>query len=349
MFLGEIEKGGNGTVSKYQSNDESIIAIKEIKSTYDGVNESAIKEIHSYHILKGCSNIVQLINIKIINSDIRLVMPYYPHDLNWYINNSLFIERIQYLETIVSQLLDILAILYQNNIIHGDIKPKNILIDENMKIYLADFGAARFNCKIYCGGLGTPIYESPELQRGTSIYVDKIDIWASGITILEYLLGKHVFDATSFGIDVKKILVSQLDIDKFMLIPNSIINLLDKMLIANPVDRVSIVELIPSVIQDPIKIIKSTVDQDTIDYSKNIGRRFKFSDITIATAIELYDKYSNGKDIILTTYGCIAISSKLHEICSPEFEDYVFVSGGSFTVDDLKDIEVRLLKFIYNI
>lgn len=346
MIIAKIETGGNGTVSKYQL-DGKIVAMKEIKSPFCGINDSAVKEIHSYYILKNCSNIVQLIDIELINSNVRLIMPYYPHDLSQYVNKSLFIERIQYLEPITSQLLDILSHLYQNNIVHGDIKPKNILVNEEMKIYLADFGAARFNCQIYHGGLGTEIYEAPELQNFTSIYVNKVDIWATGITIVEYLTGRHVFENESYAIDVKKILVSQLDIDKFMLIPNAIINLLDKMLLPNPVERVSITDLIPGLISK--SFTKNVVKNNFSEYITEVGKQFKLQDITITTAIELYNKYDNGKDTILTIYGCIAIASKMNEIHSPEFSDYVFVSDSSFTVEQLKNMEVKLLKLIYDL
>jgi len=85
---------------------------------------------------------------------------------------------------ITRQVLLALTYLHENNIIHGDIKPQNILVHENGTVKIADFGISkRFGVgEVQLGTAGTPAFMCPELCAGKSCDGKKADIYATGAT-----------------------------------------------------------------------------------------------------------------------------------------------------------------------
>lgn len=72
--------------------------------------------------------------------------------------------------------------LHHNGIIHRDLKPANILI-KNGICKIADFGFAKNlsnNNAILKSIVGTPLYMSPQLLKGTK-YTSKSDLWSIGL------------------------------------------------------------------------------------------------------------------------------------------------------------------------
>ncbi|KAA6354266.1 MAG: putative NEK/NEK6 protein kinase, partial [Streblomastix strix] len=97
---------------------------------------------------------------------------------------------------IVCQIAQSVQQLHANNIIHGDIKPENILLTEDFKVKLADFGLSRKlrEGKQYTMGRGgTTFYLSPELLQERKILTIAADIWAIGILLYDLLAQHHPF------------------------------------------------------------------------------------------------------------------------------------------------------------
>ncbi|XP_053186905.1 serine/threonine-protein kinase Nek1-like [Scomber japonicus] len=77
--------------------------------------------------------------------------------------------------------------IHDKNILHRDIKPKNIFLTKDGTVQLGDFGVARVLNSIEelaTTGIGTPLYFSPEVCKNKP-YNNKSDIWAVGCVLHE--------------------------------------------------------------------------------------------------------------------------------------------------------------------
>ena len=101
---------------------------------------------------------------------------------------------------IAFQLLDILQYLEKNHIVHHDIKPSNILIDSNQKIYLIDFGIAKEISSRTMGlttqFAGTNGYIAPEKVLGRKAD-SRSDLYSLGVTLAVLKLGVRESQAHS--------------------------------------------------------------------------------------------------------------------------------------------------------
>ena len=101
---------------------------------------------------------------------------------------------------IVSRIADALHYAHKKGLVHRDVKPANILVDQQGEAYLADFGIALKDDDIGEGPeyVGTPIYMSPEQVSGTSHRLDgRSDIFSLGVVLYELLTGRRPFRSDS--------------------------------------------------------------------------------------------------------------------------------------------------------
>jgi WD40 repeat protein/serine/threonine protein kinase len=105
---------------------------------------------------------------------------------------------------LTNQIAGALAAAHRNNIIHQDIKPANILLDDEGNAYLTDFGLAKdleagtdlSVSTVSTTVRGSPAYISPEQIRRTTI-TPATDIYSLGIVLYELLCGEHPFGMTN--------------------------------------------------------------------------------------------------------------------------------------------------------
>ncbi|XAR55814.1 Non-specific serine/threonine protein kinase [Bertholletia excelsa] len=84
----------------------------------------------------------------------------------------------------------------QQKVIHLDIKPQNILLEENLNAKVSDFGLSKLidrdQSEVVTTMKGTPGYMAPEWL--TSIISEKVDVYSFGVVVLEILCGRKNLD-----------------------------------------------------------------------------------------------------------------------------------------------------------
>jgi len=104
-----------------------------------------------------------------------------------------------------------LDLAHGKGVTHRDLKPGNILFDDNGEPYVSDFGIAKLaissNTELTHGGvIGTPSYMSPEQARGERLD-GRSDIYAMGVMLFEMLAGSLPYRSeTPTGLMMKHIL-----------------------------------------------------------------------------------------------------------------------------------------------
>jgi serine/threonine-protein kinase len=101
---------------------------------------------------------------------------------------------------IARQVLSALDYAHQRKLLHRDIKPGNILLDDQGRVKVVDFGLAKrlvdsaFTSQTTTGMPGTPLFMAPELlQGGTATF--RADIYSAAATIFRMLTGRHPIEA----------------------------------------------------------------------------------------------------------------------------------------------------------
>jgi dipeptidyl aminopeptidase/acylaminoacyl peptidase len=100
---------------------------------------------------------------------------------------------------IIDQIASALSAAHERSIIHRDIKPDNILLDEAQNVYLADFGIAKEVSKLDDSDqtekdyvTGSPAYIAPEQIRGKQ-QTPQTDLYSLGVVLYEMLTGQQPF------------------------------------------------------------------------------------------------------------------------------------------------------------
>lgn len=191
--------GSGGMADVYKAKDQRLnrfVAIKILKPEYSSDKSFVNKFRGEAQSAAGLSH-PNIVNVYDVGDDSGL--HYIVMELVEGITLKRFIEKKGKLEIkesvgIAIQIAQGMEAAHNNNIIHRDIKPQNIIISREGKVKVTDFGIAKASNSntITSNAMGSVHYLSPEQARGG--YSDeKSDIYSLGVTLYEMLSGKVPF------------------------------------------------------------------------------------------------------------------------------------------------------------
>ncbi|WJX63524.1 non-specific serine/threonine protein kinase [Trifolium repens] len=196
----QIGEGGFGTVYRGKLNDGTIVAVKRAK-----------KEALPSHLYEFKNEIYTLSKIEHLNlvrlygylehGDEKLIVVEYVANgnlrehLDGIRGNGLEIGERLDIAIDVAHAITYLHMYTDNPIIHRDIKASNILISDNLRAKVADFGFARLSedpgaTHISTQVKGTAGYMDPEYLR-TYQLTEKSDVYSFGVLLVEMMTGRH--------------------------------------------------------------------------------------------------------------------------------------------------------------
>ena len=130
-------------------------------------------------------------------------------------------------------------------IIHRDVKPENLLIDENDRIKISDFGVSYIienGCDEIQSTAGSNYFFSPEICSGQTYKGKKSDIWAVGVTLYFMMFRKYPFTASTIPQLYNKVMTDEPDYPSDA---NTLLtDLLKKIFVKDPTKRISLLEMI---------------------------------------------------------------------------------------------------------
>lgn len=142
------------------------------------------------------------------------------------------------------QIISAVQYCHKHKIVHRDLKPENLLLDEKMEIKIADFGLSNIMTdgnflKTSCG---SPNYAAPEVISGKLYAGPEVDVWSCGVILYVMLVGRLPFDEESIPELFQRISQGIYSIPDF--VSSGARNLLKRMLVVNPLERITVDEII---------------------------------------------------------------------------------------------------------
>ncbi len=243
----EIGRGATAVV--YLLRDrilERDVALKVIRASFGGDEEALARLQREARLVAQLThpNIVKLYGThRLPDGSFALLMEHVPgRNLKEVLRAEGAFRVFQTVE-ILKDIASALAYAHRRRIVHRDVKPENIYIDEEVgAARLADFGVARpwdQDARLTLPGasLGTPAYMSPEQIDGLAVD-GRSDVYSLGLVGYEMLLGQHPWEGENVFTIIYRQKNDILPMEPLHLDDHPVLlNLLEKALAKEPAER----------------------------------------------------------------------------------------------------------------
>ncbi|BBN03345.1 serine/threonine-protein kinase ULK4 [Marchantia polymorpha subsp. ruderalis] len=206
-----IGRGKHSTV--YKGRKKKSIEYYAIKSVEKAQKTRVLQEVRTLHSLDH-HNVLKFYAWYETSAHLWLVLEYcVGGDLLTLLRQDTRLPE-ESIHDFARDLVQALQFLHSKGVIYCDLKPSNILLDENGRLKLCDFGLARRLGDISKSSVqqlpqakrGTPCYMAPELFQEGGVHSFGSDLWALGCVMYECFSGRPPFVSNSFTQLVNSIL-----------------------------------------------------------------------------------------------------------------------------------------------
>eukprot|EP00879_Flechtneria_rotunda_P028061 GHRR01030139.1.p1 GENE.GHRR01030139.1~~GHRR01030139.1.p1 ORF type:complete len:246 (+),score=81.53 GHRR01030139.1:255-992(+) len=211
----KLEKIGEGTYGKvYKAKDKTtgrLVALKKtrLEMEEEGVPSTTLREISLLKMLSESNHIVKLLSVEHVEENdkpcLYLVFEYLTTDLKKYMDRNgkgpNYPLPKTTIKSMVYQLVKGLAHCHKHGVMHRDLKPQNLLVDDtSMTLKIADLGLGRafsIPVKAYTHEIVTLWYRAPEVLLGATHYATPVDMWSVGCIFAELVRKQPLFPGDS--------------------------------------------------------------------------------------------------------------------------------------------------------
>jgi serine/threonine-protein kinase len=201
QIVAPLDKGGMATVYKaYQPGMERYVAVKVLPQYFAHDPHLAGRFLQEAKVLAKLQHphILPIFDFGQAGHYTYIVMPFIKNGTlaDWLQGQPLPLPEIL---RVITQVADALDYAHGQGLIHRDVKPSNILMDERGNCLLSDFGIVKLlegsaSFTTTSGTVGTPRYMSPEQGLGEPLD-RRSDVYSLGVILYELSTGQAPFDA----------------------------------------------------------------------------------------------------------------------------------------------------------
>ena len=193
--LDSLGQGGFGEVFTCQRDtDHEIFAMKVLLADQEDDNVARFRREVQLLSSLDHPNVVKVVDMQLVAKPLSYVMPCYKSSLEEELAGIAGDEgRIA---KIFTSILDAIAYAHANGVIHRDLKPGNILMNDDVDLVVSDFGLGRrldskslvTTSKV---GIGTPLYTAPEQWTDLKNVDERADVFSLGRILLVLYTGSQ--------------------------------------------------------------------------------------------------------------------------------------------------------------
>ena len=193
-----VGEGAYGIVYKCRNKETGkFVAIKKFKEVEDELVKKTMKRELRMLQRMHHENIVDFVEAFKRKGNLFLVFEYVEKNLLEILQDSPRGLEPKLIRHFMYQLCKAIKYLHDQNVIHRDVKPENLLVNENMDLKLCDFGFARLisgsSKERLTDYVATRWYRAPELLLTQGEYGPEVDYWAVGCIMGELVDGNPLF------------------------------------------------------------------------------------------------------------------------------------------------------------
>lgn len=303
--VGSIDGGNTAYTMQYiNKKTQEKYCVKIFKPDFIRQNGNTLLN-HEISLLSQIDNPAVLslygynMNSQIVHKPI-IITKYYPKNLSSYLQNQNISLSKKYI--IILGIAQGMKYLHLVNITHRDLKPQNILLDENDHPVIGDLGISRFGSQGMGTSIGTYAYMAPEITSGN--YSNKVDVYSFAITLFEIITQQSAYTVLTDSRDFFQQIINGTRPEISKIENTTIKDLIIKCWDADPTERPSFADIVERIQQPDFKAAMNADESEVSNYlatfdilSDPVLVRQKADSGNIVQAVKYADMLRTGENV----------------------------------------------------